>query len=340
MKSAVVLMNLGTPAAPTPQAIRCYLREFLSDKRVVEIPRLLWYPILYGIILPFRPRRTAVGYRQLWQEYGDSPLRVISAQQVSALQSYVEQSCRQNGDDMPLLRLAMTYGEPSLPRVIDELSGQGVEHILVLPLYPQYSATTTGPIYDRVADIFQTRRNIPSIGVLKQYFDHPLYIAALAQSVRAHWQRHGRAQRLLMSFHGIPRRNVERGDPYRTQCEATAQLLAQSLGLRAEDWSLSFQSRLGRAEWLQPYTSVVMQQLGAQKTASLDVICPAFATDCLETLEEIALENRHVFERAGGGEFRYIPCLNATAAHMELLAQLIAENLPQKNRSNTCAFLA
>lgn len=325
IKSAVILMNLGTPAAPTIAAIRRYLREFLSDKRVVEIPRIIWYPILYGIILPFRPKRTAVGYQKLWREYGDSPLRVIGAQQLEALQRYVQQQ----GGDVPLLRTAMTYGEPALPTVIDELCAQGVEHILVLPLYPQYSATTTGPIYDRVAALFQTRRNIPSLSVLKQYFDHPLYIDALAQSVRAHWQQHGRAQRLLMSFHGIPRRNVELGDPYLSQCETTAQLLAQNLGLRAEEWSLSFQSRLGRAEWLQPYTSAVMQQWGEAKLASIDVICPAFAADCLETLEEIAIENRHIFEHAGGGEFHYIPCLNASAPHIVLLAQLIADNLPK-----------
>lgn len=325
MKSAVVLMNLGTPSAPTIAAIRRYLREFLSDKRVVEIPRLIWYPILYGVILPFRPKRTAKAYQALWHEYGDSPLRVISQQQLGALAKHL-QSMR--GADAPLVRLAMTYGEPALPRVIDELLAQGAEHILVLPLYPQFSATTTGPIYDCVAKLFQTRRNIPSIAVLKQYFDHPLYIDALAQSVRAHWQQHGRAQRLLMSFHGIPRRNVELGDPYRAQCEATAALLAQQLGLRAEEWSLSFQSRLGRAEWLQPYTSVTMQQWGEAKLASVDVICPAFAADCLETLEEIALENRAIFQRAGGGEFRYIPCLNASTAHIQLLAQLVAEKLP------------
>ncbi len=324
MKSAVVLMNLGTPSAPTAGAIRRYLREFLSDKRVVEIPRLLWYPILHGIILPFRPKRTALAYQQLWNEYGDSPLRVISQQQLAALALH----WRERGDTQTQFRLAMTYGEPSLPAVVDELRAQGVEHILVLPLYPQFSATTTGPIYDRVAEIFKTQRNIPSIGVIKQYFDHPLYIDALAQSVRAHWQTQGRAQHLLMSFHGIPRRNVELGDPYRTQCDATATLLAEKLELRAQEWSLSFQSRLGRAEWLQPYTAVVMRQMGERKVASVDVICPAFAADCLETLEEIAIENREIFQHAGGGEFRYIPCLNAGAAHIELLAQLIADHLP------------
>lgn len=325
MKFAVVLMNLGTPGAPTVASIRRYLREFLSDKRVVEIPRIIWYPILYGIILPFRPKRTVSAYQQLWREHGDSPLRAISAQQLDALATY----WRNRSGDNTQFRMAMTYGEPSLPNIVDELCAQGVGHVLVLPLYPQFSATTTGAIYDRVAALFQTRRNIPSISVLKQYFDHPLYIAALAQSVHAHWDKYGRAHRLLMSFHGIPRRNVELGDPYRMQCEMTAKALAQRLGLNADEWSLSFQSRLGRAEWLQPYTSVVMHELGSAKLVSVDVICPAFATDCLETLEEISIENREIFQRAGGGEFRYIPCLNASNAHIELLAQLVADNLPK-----------
>jgi len=324
-KTAVVLMNLGTPSAPTIASIRRYLREFLSDKRVVEIPRFIWYPILYGIILPFRPKRTAAAYQLLWHEYGDSPLRAISAQQLEAITQY----WRAHHNDVTQFRLAMTYGEQSLTNIVDELCAQGIEHILVLPLYPQFSATTTGAIYDRVAALFQTRRNIPSINVLKQYFDHPLYIAALAQSVHTHWEKHGRAQHLLMSFHGIPRRNVDLGDPYRTQCEATAELLAHALGLRAEEWSLSFQSRLGRAEWLQPYTSMVMQTFGEAKMTSVEVICPAFAADCLETLEEIAIENREIFQRAGGGEFRYIPCLNTTAPHIELLAKLVADNLPK-----------
>jgi ferrochelatase len=325
MKAAVVLMNLGTPRAPTAAAIRDYLREFLSDKRVVEIPRLIWYPILHGIILPFRPKRTLAAYRQLWHAYGDSPLRLITEQQREAL----ARQWRERGDDAMQFRVAMTYGGPSLSSVVDELCAQGVERILVLPLYPQYSATTTGSIYDRVAMLYQSRRNIPSVHVLKQYFDHPLYIGALAQSVRSHWQQHGRAQRLLMSFHGIPRRNVERGDPYLAQCEITAKLLAQSLDLKTNEWSIAFQSRLGRAQWLQPYTSGVMRKWGEAKLASVDVICPAFAADCLETLEEIAIENREIFQRAGGGEFHYIPCLNASAPHIALLAQLIGENLPK-----------
>ena len=325
MKTAVILMNLGTPAAPTASALRRYLREFLSDRRVVEIPRLLWYPILYGIILPFRPRRVVPGYEQMWREYGDSPLRVITVRQVEQLQ----QRLHQDNEEAPLVRSAMTYGEPTLRTVVAELRAQHVEHILVLPLYPQFSATSSGAIFDQAAALWQTSRDIPSLNLVKHYHAHPLYIEALAQSVLAHWQQHGRAQKLLMSFHGIPQRNVELGDPYRVHCEATATLLAQRLQLDREQWQLTFQSRLGRAEWLQPYTSATLQQWGAQKVASVDVICPAFASDCLETLEEIAVENRHVFQRAGGGEYRYIPCLNDGAAHIELLRELILANMPR-----------
>ena len=325
MKTAVVLMNLGTPAQPTASAIRHYLREFLSDRRVVEIPRAVWYPILYGIILTLRPRRLAPAYAEMWDRYGDSPLRVISKKQVAKLQ---QQLLEQN-TDAPLVRLAMTYGEPKLSNIVSELRTSGVEHILVLPLYPQFSATTSGPIYDQVAALFQSQRDVPSISVVKHYYQHPLYIEALAQSVRAHWQQYGRAQRLLMSFHGIPKRNVDLGDPYRDHCYATAQRLADALQLREGEWQISFQSRLGRAEWLQPYTAEILQQWGEQKLASIDVICPAFAADCLETLEEIAIENRDRFQRAGGGEYRYIPCLNDSDTHIELLQQLIAQHLPR-----------
>jgi ferrochelatase len=325
MKTAIVLMNLGTPAAPTAPAIRRYLREFLGDRRVVEIPRLLWFPILYGPILTLRPRRLAHAYAQIWREYGDSPLRVISNRQVQRLR----QQLAARSPDAPPVRLAMTYGEPSLRAVVHELQRDGVEHILVLPLYPQFSATTTGPIYDQVAAIFGAARNVPSISVIKQYWDHPAYIETLARSIEAHWQQHGRAQRLLMSFHGIPQRNVDLGDPYGDQCHATAQRLAQRLQLQPDAWQISFQSRLGRAQWLQPYTSATLQQWGSEKLESVDVVCPAFAADCLETLEEIAVENRDVFTRAGGGNYRYIPCLNDSEEHIEMLSRIVEMHLPQ-----------
>jgi ferrochelatase len=327
MQTAIVLMNLGTPAAPTAAAIRRYLRDFLSDPRVVEIPRLIWYPILYGPILTLRPRRLASAYQLMWDHYGDSPLRVISQRQVTKLQ----QKLAAISVNPPLVRLAMTYGEPRLHDVIADLQKAGVEHTIILPLYPQYSATTTAPIYDQVAAITARSRDIPSLTVVKQYWDHPAYIETLAQSVLDHWQQNGRAHRLLMSFHGIPKRNVERGDPYGAQCLATAERLASRLGLQPAQWQISFQSRLGRAEWLQPYTSATLQQWGADKVSSVDVICPAFSSDCLETLEEIAVENRHVFQAAGGGDFHYISCLNDSDAHIAMLVDILKNYLPAAN---------
>ncbi len=326
MRRAVVLMNLGTPAAPTAAAVRSYLREFLSDPRVVEIPRAFWYPILYGVILTLRPRRVARGYQAMWDHHGDSPLRLITRQQVSALETFLQQ---RDGDAAPRVCYAMTYGKPGLAEVIAQLREEGVEHTLVLPLYPQYSATTTGAISDQIARLLQASRDIPSISLVKHYCHHPLYIEALARSVETFWQREGRAERLLLSFHGIPRRNVDLGDPYERECLATAAALADRLQLSREQWLVSFQSRLGRAEWLQPYTSATLQQWGREKLASVDVICPAFSADCLETLEEIAVENRDLFRAAGGGDYRYIPCLNADSAHIQLLAALIDQFMPR-----------
>jgi ferrochelatase len=324
VKTAVILMNLGTPEAPTAASIRRYLREFLSDRRVVEIPRPLWWPILHGPILMLRPRRLVPAYRLLWEHHGDSPLRLITARQVSALQALL--SAR--GEAAPQVTQAMTYGRPSLAQAVDDLQRSGVRHVLVLPLYPQYSGTTTGAIYDQVAALMQSRRDVPSISVVKHYHTHPLYIEALAQSVERSWQRNGRSLRLLLSFHGIPQRNVRCGDPYERQCRATAQALTARLGLAADCWRVSFQSRLGRAEWLQPYTSDTLRQWGSEKLASVDVVCPAFAADCLETLEEIAVENRTVFQRAGGGEYHFIQCLNDDAAHIEMLAAIVNEQMP------------
>jgi len=334
MKTAVVLMNLGTPAAPTARAVRRYLREFLGDTRVVEIPRLLWLPILYGPILMLRPRRVLPGYEQMWRRFGDSPLRVISRRQVAALQNKLNECW----SDPPRVALAMTYGEPRLSEVVADLRADGVEHIVVLPLYPQFSATTAGPVYDQVARLFTESRDIPSISVVKDYHRHSLYIEALAQAISRHWAEHGRGERLLMSFHGIPRRNVERGDPYEAQCRTTAEQLASRLQLEPGQWQIAFQSRLGRAQWLQPYTSAVLRQWGREHLASVDVVCPAFAADCLETLEEIAVENRALFQQAGGGAFNYIGCLNDNDAHIDLMMALAAEYLPSSDKAKSlCA---
>lgn len=325
MKSAVVLMNLGTPAAPSKKAVREFLREFLSDPRVVEVPRAVWWLVLNLIIIPLRAGKVADAYRSIWTESG-SPLRAITQSQEQKLQAMLQQVM---GENAPVVRHAMTYSGPCLKDVIDQLESEGVDRIIVLPLYPQYSATTTGSVYDRVAEVIRCKRNIPELIVVKQYFNHPLYIQALARSVEDHWQQNGRGQRLLMSFHSIPKSCCDRGDPYYEQCKVTAEDLAEALNLKPDEWLMSFQSRVGYAEWLSPYTIDVVKQWGAEKLESLDVICPAFSADCLETLEEIAVENRHVFLEQGGQKFELIPCLNDSAPHIELLADLTRAYLPE-----------
>ncbi len=325
MKHGVILMNLGTPDDPTPAAIRCYLQQFLSDQRVVELPRLLWFPILFGPLSMFRPRKIAPGYQMIWELYGDSPLRVISRRQESALR---ERLTALLGESAPAVALAMSYGQPTLRGALDELRAQGVGQVLLIPLYPQYSATTTGAVYDQVADIVRSARNVPSIHVVKSYYQYPGFIAALAESVQRFWQEHGKGKKLLLSYHGIPQRFVDLGDPYYEQCVETSRALAAALGLDKAEWAISFQSRLGRAQWLQPYTSQLLSEWGKQGVTDVDVICPAFSADCLETLEEIAVENREIFEQNGGRNYRYIPCLNDSAEQIDLLLEIIADQMP------------
>lgn len=318
MKKTVILVNLGTPATTEVKDIRRFLRQFLSDQRVVELPRLIWYPILYGIILPFRARRLQEPYSELWQD-GESPLRSYSLSIVDQLQAHY-------GEDLNI-RLAMTYGEPSIPQVLEQCQDEGVENILILPMYPQYSATTTAAVFDQVAQHYLDRRCIPQWQMLTDYYREPLYIQGLANTVRKHWQEHGRGERLMVSFHGIPKRCVDLGDPYYDQCQATAKALAAALELPDSELIVSFQSRLGKAEWLQPYTDKMLEQLGHEGIKTLDVICPAFATECLETLDEIAIEGQEQFAEAGGGELRYVPCLNDNEDQIALLSQLINKNL-------------
>ncbi len=317
MKKAVILVNLGTPATTDVKDIRRFLRQFLSDQRVVELPRLIWYPILYGIILPFRARRLQEPYSELWQD-GESPLRSYSM-------SIVDQLQKSYGDELSV-HLAMTYGEPSIGDVLERCHNDGVENILVLPMYPQYSATTTAAVFDQIAQHYLNRRCIPQWQMLSDYYREPLYIKGLAKTVRQHWQEHGQGELLLVSFHGIPKRCVDLGDPYYEQCQATAKALANELGLSDSQWMLSFQSRLGKAEWLQPYTDKVLEQLGGEGLQTLDVICPAFATECLETLDEIAIEGQEQFTEAGGGTLRYVPCLNDNSDQIALLKNLIDKN--------------
>lgn len=310
--TGVLLVNLGTPAAPTAPAIRRWLRAFLMDRRVVNLPRLLWWPILFGLILPLRPRKLVHAYRSIWTPQG-SPLMVTSQRQAAALEAALP------GDFQ--VTIGMTYGEPSIAAGLQQLQHQGVERIIVLPLYPQYSDTTTASVMDRVA---ACNPSSPT-HCIHDYHDHPAYIAALASSVREYWQQHGRGDRLLLSLHGIPERNVERGDPYARHCETTARLLAESLELEDGDWLLAYQSRVGRARWLQPYTEDTLENWGAEGLGTVDVLCPGFAADCLETLEEIAIRNRETFIEAGGGDLRYIPALNDRPQHIQALATLIGE---------------
>ncbi|WP_101759313.1 ferrochelatase [Oceanicoccus sp. KOV_DT_Chl] len=326
MKKAVVIMNLGTPAEPTKNAVRSFLKEFLSDSRVVEIPRAIWWWILHLIILNFRTPRVARAYQKIWQQDG-SPLRVITVAQADKLQTHLQTTYGKA--DCPQVKLAMTYSGPCLADVVSELQQQGVDHIVLLPLYPQYSATTTGSIYDQLAAIIVRQRDIPSVHIIKQYFDHPLYIKALAHSVEEQWSQTGRPDRLLMSFHSIPQRYVDAGDPYYEQCMGTAKLLAEKLGLNQGQWLVSFQSRIGFAKWLSPYTIEVLKELGEQEIKHVDVICPAFAADCLETLEEIQYENKAVFIAAGGEQFNLIPCLNEHPDHIEMMASIIDNYLPK-----------
>ncbi|MET0094814.1 MAG: ferrochelatase, partial [Sedimenticola sp.] len=294
--TGVLLTNLGTPDAPTTADVRRYLKEFLSDPRVVETPRLIWWLILNGIILRTRPAKSAEAYRQVWTENG-SPLLDISQRQATALQERLQQRSEQ-----PIkVALAMRYGNPSIAEGLESLRKANARRIIVLPLYPQYSATTTASTLDAVSDVLKTWRWLPELRFISHYQDHPGYIGALAESVREYWQQHGEPDRLLISFHGIPQDYADAGDPYPEECSTTAQLLADNLGLEAERWSMTFQSRLGRKEWLKPYTDKTLKQWGSEGTGKVHVICPGFSADCLETIEEIGQENRDYFVQAGGG---------------------------------------
>lgn len=319
--AAVILVNLGSPRAPTRAAVATFLAEFLSDRRVVELPSLLWQPILRGIVIPLRARRVAHAYASIWDD--GSPLRVIALRQRWRLQQRLRASC---GDAAPWVRLAMSYQGPSIAATIADCQRRGIDHIVVLPLYPQYSATTTAAVFDQVARHLLSVRAWPELHLVRDYHDHSGYIAALAASVQEHWQQHGRAEHLLLSFHGIPAANIAKGDPYARQCERTAHLLAISLGLHEREWTLAYQSRFGRARWLTPYTNETLCKLAANGVRSIDVMCPAFAADCLETLEEMDMQNRAVFLEAGGAEYRFIACLNDREEHIAMLHDIVIAN--------------
>jgi ferrochelatase len=315
---AVLLLNLGTPVAPTPGAVRRYLAEFLSDARVIDYPRWLWLPLLYGVILRLRPRRSARAYAKIWTPQG-SPLLVESR----ALAEKLAAVC---ADDGVRVALAMRYGEPATADVVARLLANGVRRLLVLPLYPQYSATSTAAALDAVFAALQRQRWLPELRTISDYHAAPEYISALGDSVEKYWSAHGRGARLLLSFHGIPQRYVAAGDPYRDQCMATARMLRERLNLDEQFLSVSFQSRVGREPWLAPYTDEVVARLAADGIGHIQVLCPGFAVDCLETLEEIAIRTREQFLQAGGERLDYIPALNDSDAHVQLLRSLIARH--------------
>lgn len=332
-KLAVVLMNLGTPDAPTPAAVRRFLREFLSDQRVIEIPKLLWAIILNLFVLPFRPGRVAKAYASIWQQ-GDSPMRLILQQQVDLLAARLQQ--RYPDVDIQVLP-AMSYGAPSTASTLDQVKQAGIEQVIVLPLFPQYSATSTGAAIDVVNRWTSRQRDMLSLCIIKDYYQHPLLIQALAHSVREYQQVHGQPEKLLMSFHGIPQPYADKGDPYPERCQMTARLVAEALGLQQNQWAISFQSRFGKQEWVKPYTSDLLAQWGAQGVKHVQVISPAFSADCLETLEELSVENRDIFLEAGGTAYDYIPALNDQPLHIELLEALTAPFIDGFLKSGTIA---
>ena len=319
--TAVVLCNLGTPDAPTAPALRRYLGEFLSDHRVVEIPKPLWWLILHGIILRVRPKKSAAKYASVWTPEG-SPLKVWTEKQANMLRGYLGERGHQVA-----VRYAMRYGNPSIPAVLDELKTQGMTRVLIVSAYPQYSGTTTASVFDAVAHWGLKARHLPEIRFINRYHDDAGYIEALAKKVRAHWMHNGQADKLVMSFHGVPERTLQLGDPYHCECHKTARLLANQLGLAKDRYKVTFQSRFGKAKWLEPYTEPSLIELAKTGTQSVDLICPGFTSDCLETLEEINMEAREAFLHAGGKTFNYIDCVNDSPDWIRALTDLTERHL-------------
>lgn len=320
-KTAVLLVNLGTPDQPTASAVRRYLAEFLSDPRVIEIPRALWKVILHGIILRTRPAKSAALYKQVWTENG-SPLMAISLQQQQKLIAlFKQQNTHAN------VYLAMRYGNPSLASVLQQMQQDGVDKIVVLPLYPQYAAPTTASVFDAIAKELMTWRYLPSLHFIHTYHDNADFIYAITESIKRDFKQNGKPQKLVFSYHGMPERNLKLGDPYYCFCVKTTRLLAESLKLADDDYVMTFQSRFGKATWLQPYTDSTMKSLPEKGITDVAVICPAFSADCLETLEEISGENKDIFIEAGGNQFRYIPALNDDDLHIQMMAKLVTPYL-------------
>ncbi|EHK9576302.1 ferrochelatase [Vibrio parahaemolyticus] len=315
-KQGVLLVNLGTPDEPTAPAVKRFLSQFLHDHRVVDMTRWLWCPILHGVILPMRSPKVAKLYESVWMEEG-SPLMVYSKRQAKKLAQHL---------DMPV-ELGMTYGNPSLQSGFEALIAQGVEEVIVLPLYPQYSGTTTAAVSDGITKAFKQLPVMPAFSFIRDYHDHPMYIEALAHSVRQYWEEHGKGDYLLCSYHGIPKRYADNGDIYPQHCEATTRFLGEELGLSSDQIGMAYQSRFGREEWLQPYTDKTLETITSKGVKKIDIMTPAFSSDCLETLEEIAGENKEIFMEAGGEQFHYIPCLNDDDMHIDMMAELVRSKL-------------
>ncbi|MCB1688195.1 MAG: ferrochelatase [Halioglobus sp.] len=321
-RAGILLTNLGTPQAPERKATRAFLKEFLSDPRVVEIPRLLWWFILNGVILNIRPARSAAAYRSVWTERG-SPLLFHTQDLAAGLSDTIQQ---EHGEKV-IVEYAMRYGTPSIGDVLQGMFERGVRKLVVLPLYPQYSCSTTGSTFDALAADFTQRRWLPELRMINHYHDHPAYISAIADSVRAYRAEHGSADVLLFSYHGVPQRYLDEGDPYHCECLKTSRLVAAQLGLKEEEYKTTFQSRFGREEWLKPYTDAVLKGLPEEGKKAVQVVAPGFAADCLETLEELAVENRDYFLAAGGERYQYIPCLNSSPGHITALATIANDHL-------------
>lgn len=319
---AIIMANLGTPDAPTPSAVRAFLKEFLSDQRVIEIPKILWQIILRLFVLTTRPKRVAEAYASVWQK--DSPMREILFQQVEDVATQLKS--RYSDLDLHVVP-AMTYGNPSIHHVLKSLEGQAFDHVILLPLFPQYSATSTAPLYDALAKWIPKQRNLPGVSIIRDYYVNPKLIAALANSIQRYQSIHGKPDKLLMSFHGIPQPYADKGDPYADRCHQTAQAVANALGLSENEWAISFQSRFGKQEWIKPYTDVLLSDWAKNGVESVQVLSPAFSADCLETLEELAIENKAHFLELGGKDYRYIPALNTDAEHIDVFTHLLGAQL-------------
>lgn len=337
----VLLVNLGTPEAPTASALRPYLRQFLSDPRVIELPKWKWQIILNLFILTTRPKKSAEAYEAVWTEKG-SPLLITSEAQRDMLQEKLRAECGQRVN----VALGMTYGNPSVAAALEELQQKGMRKLLVLPLYPQYSGTTTGSVFDAVTKELQNWRWVPEFRMVSCYHDHPLYIDAVAGNIRESWEANGRAEKLVMSFHGIPKRYFSGGDPYHCHCQKTARLVSEKLGISPDDYIVTFQSLFGKEEWIKPYTDATLKSLPGEGISSVDIMCPGFTGDCLETLEEIDQENRGYFMEAGGKQYNYVPCVNTRVEFIDCLSELcrvhmagwLEEDLAAKDLSTKAQF--